>query len=60
MSVRREDKDGAERWWKSLFCHGQKPALAQGSPCEAHTIPVKKLRCRLTLAVDSPSQGRNK
>jgi hypothetical protein len=31
MSVSREDKDGAERWWKSLFCHGQKPALAQAS-----------------------------
>jgi hypothetical protein len=23
MSVRLEDKDGEERWWKSLFCHGQ-------------------------------------
>jgi hypothetical protein len=29
MIVRVEDKDGAERWWKSLFCHGQNPALTQ-------------------------------
>jgi hypothetical protein len=28
MSVRLEDKDGAESWWKSLFC----PALTQGCP----------------------------
>ena len=26
MSVRREDEDAAERWWKSLFCHGQRLA----------------------------------
>ncbi len=25
MSVRRKDKDGAECWCKSLFCHWQKP-----------------------------------
>jgi hypothetical protein len=36
MSVRREDNDG--RWWKSLFRHGQRPALAQESPCQDHTI----------------------
>jgi hypothetical protein len=32
MSLDLEDKDGAERWWKFLFCHGQNPALAHGCP----------------------------
>jgi hypothetical protein len=46
MSVRREDKDGEERWWKSLFRHGQRSALAQESPCQDHTIPINCVLCK--------------
>jgi hypothetical protein len=40
-SVRMVDKDGAERCWMSLFLHGQRSALAQGSIM----CSVKKMYC---------------